>query len=214
MNRETFFIGIAGPSCSGKGTIAQALVSRWAEAFPGLPQRVVVLPQDAYYQDVVTLPPEERAIRNFDEPAAFDWPLMERQFRELVDGRVIHCPVYDFETHARLKEYREVGPADIAIFEGLLALYSESIRDMLSLRIYLDASDAVCRERRIARDVRERGRSRDSVERQFCETVQPMAERWVRPQRAFADVVVDGEGDIESGVAVIIAAIHERCRGT
>ena len=149
MNARRFSIGIAGPSCSGKGTVAYALANRWAEAFWESEQGVLVLSQDAYYVDLRVLPFKERALRNFDEPAAFDWPLMECQLRDLLESRAIDSPVYDFATHTRREGRRTIGPAHVVIFEGLLALHSESIRNMLDLCVYLDASDEECLERRI-----------------------------------------------------------------
>jgi uridine kinase len=170
---------------------------------------VVVLPQDAYYKDLSTLPLEARARNNFDEPAAFDWPLMERHLRALAEGHAVERPIYDFATHTRTNETQTIRPAPFIIFEGLLAFHAPAIRDLLQLRVFVDAPGAVCLDRRIRRDTQSRGRTRESVERQFLDTVQPMAERYVRPMRAFADLIIDGEGDADMGTAKVLSALAE-----
>ncbi len=206
MKQKPFLIGIAGPSCSGKTTLAHAVAERLTSAdASGRP--VMVLPQDAYYKDLSTLPLEERARNNFDEPAAFDWALMEQHLRNLAERRPVERPIYDFTTHTRREETLTMAPSAYVIIEGLLAFHSPAIRNLLALRVFVDAPDTVCLERRIQRDTQSRGRTRESVERQFRETVQPMAERYVRPVRAFADLVIDGEADIENGAAEVLAAL-------
>jgi uridine kinase len=179
-------IAIAGPSCSGKTSIARALRGVLGE------ERCVLLSLDAYYHDLTSLSLEHRARQNFDAPEAIDFALAVRHLARLREGRPVFRPAYDFSTHSRAGGLR-VSPAPIVVVEGLLALSSPELAPLYTLRVYVDAPPDVCLKRRLGRDVAERGRTPDSVRRQFDEHVQPMAERWVLPARYSADVLLDGE---------------------
>jgi uridine kinase len=176
-------IGIAGPSCAGKSELA-----RWLAARLNAP----VLNLDHYYIDMAELPLVERAKRNFDEPAALEHTLILKHARCLAAGAAIRAPRYDFATHTRSLSEELVTPAEYVILEGLFALQWPEVRALLQTKLFVFASDAVCFERRLARDVVERGRTPESVRWQFETTVQPMAHRHVLPARAYADLVLSG----------------------
>ena len=196
-----FLIGIGGPSCSGKSTLATHLARQ-------LSGSSAVLSLDAYYKDLSALSFDERARHNFDAPDALDWPLVEEHLNALAQGHAVERPEYDFTTHSRRDTRTAVPRADFILVEGLLALYAENIRALLNLRIYVDAPDAVCLARRIARDTLERGRTRESVLRQYGDFVRPMAERYVRPTRVFADLLINGTAPID--VEPLLAEIRRR----
>jgi uridine kinase len=197
-----FMIGIAGPSGSGKSSLARALASALSGWSP------VMVPLDSYYKDLRSLPPELRAGHNFDHPDALDRALAVRQLGELARGIAIDVPVYDFVTHTREAEARRVEPGWVAIVEGLFALYWEEIRAIFDLKIFLEAGYDLCLRRRAARDVRLRGRDEDLVHRQYHETVLPMFERYIHPTRQFADLLLRGENPLERSMATILEWIE------
>lgn len=200
--RRPYLIGIAGPSGAGKTTLAQRLAREL---------QAPILSLDAYYRSLDALPPAERERVNFDHPSALDHALLIEQLTALAAGRTIQVPVYDFATHTRTGETVPLAAPGFAIVEGLFALYWEEVRAQLATRVFVEAGDAVCFTRRLERDTRERGRSVESVQLQYRETVRPMAERYVLPTRAFADVVVGGTEALEDCAAAVLA--HVKARG-
>jgi len=185
---SVFLIGVAGPSCSGKTELA-----RWLSARLGAP----VLNLDLYYTDLAHLPLEERAKTNFDEPASMDQSAIFADAAALAQGKPIRPPSYDFATHSRTLAETVLEPSGIVILEGLFALFWPDLRSFLQLKVYVDAPDEVCLARRLERDVRERGRTPESVHWQFETTVKPMARKHILPTRSLADVVVSGTDPIE-----------------
>ncbi|MBN2311157.1 MAG: uridine kinase [Candidatus Hydrogenedentes bacterium] len=192
-----YLIGIAGPSCAGKTVLAHALAARLARRQP------VILPLDMYYADLAGVDPAARSRANFDTPDALDWPLVMAHVTALARGRAIAMPVYDFVHHTRAADTRPLGPGRIVIVEGLFALAHPELRALYDTRVFVTAPDAVCLARREARDVRERGRSAESVRTQYAETVRPMAQRHVLPTQRFADFVVSGDEAFEAAVEQI-----------
>lgn len=195
-----YLIGIAGPSCAGKSELAKHL----ARALPA-----TAIGLDAYYRDLNHLSLAERAQFNFDEPAALDHGLLITQVETLASGEPINQPIYDFSTHSRTTRTEHIAPAEFVIVEGLFALYWKELRHLYGTMAFVEAPDEVCLERRELRDVRERGRTPESVLRQFTETVQPMAALYVRPTRDFADVVVSGLNPIATSCDAVLQHIKK-----
>jgi uridine kinase len=193
---------VGGPSCAGKTSLARALARTWGTS------RACVIALDSYYRCLAHLPTEERARHNFDVPDAIEWPLAESHMRALLRGEAIEAPVYDFADHIRLSGWVRVEPKPLIVLEGLLALYNPVLREMGRLRVYVDAPDPVCFTRRERRDVSERGRTPESVRAQYETTVRPMAEQYVLPTRAYANMVVNGAGRVEDSVQVVLAALN------
>jgi uridine kinase len=187
---KPYLLGIAGPSGAGKTELARLLARR-------LPGGAALVSLDAYYCALTHLGPDERARCNFDHPDALDWPLIRQDVKRLSQGLAIDQPVYLFDCHARSAEIRRVEPAGFVILEGLFAIYDPLVRSLLDARIFVEAPDEVCLQRRIARDTVERGRSRDSVIEQYERTVRPMAREFVLPTRRYADLVVSGLNPLE-----------------
>jgi uridine kinase len=177
-------VGIAGGTGAGKTTLARTL----AASLGG----VVVLDLDSYYLDRSGLPPQARERLNFDEPEAIDVGLLVAHLGRLRNGRAIEKPRYSFESHTRVG-VDPIGPAPVVLVEGLLTLWWDELRDALDLKIYLDAPPDVRLARRIRRDIEWRGRTAESVLRQYEATVRPMHDLYVAPTRAFADLVLDGD---------------------
>ncbi len=200
MKSRPYIIGIAGPSCAGKTELARLLAAELGATTISL---------DAYYRELNHLTLPERARFNFDEPAALDHDLLIAQIETLADGQAIHLPVYDFATHARTAQTEHIAPAEFIIIEGLFALYWAELRQLYGTKVFVEAPDATCLERRQVRDVRERGRTPESVLLQFTETVQPMAALHVRPTAAFADVCVSGLQPIASSKAAVLEHVRK-----
>ena len=196
-----FLIGIAGPSGAGKSYLA----TRLAAALDGS-----VLTLDRYYRDLAHLPPAERAEANFDSPDALQHELLIEQIEQLRSGATVSLPVYDFAQHIRAQEVEAFAPADVVVIEGLFTFYWPQLRDLLDRKIYVDADDALCLARRKLRDAQERGRTAESVERQYRATVLPMATRYVRPTMLYADMVVAGDAAVEQVVSKVVASYKPR----
>lgn len=192
-------LGIAGPSGSGKSSVARAIVDKLGAA------AVTLVPLDAYYHDLERLAPALRREMNFDSPDAIDLALLTRQLRGLARGQAIELPAYRFETHSREPRGKLVAPASTVIVEGLFALYWAEICRLFALKVFVDVEDPVALERRIERDVRERGRTPGAVRAQYEATVRPMYERHVLPTRARADLVLDGRRAAEELVSELLA---------
>jgi uridine kinase len=197
-------VGVAGGSGSGKSSLARSLVE-------GLgPERASVLAHDAYYQDRSALPPPARAAVNYDVPDAFDHALFLEHLEALRAWRPVRPPAYSFATHRRTGYGPPVAPRPIVVIEGILLLWEPAVRAALDLRIYLDAPERVRLERRLARDVAERGRSTDAVLTQFAATVRDAHRTYVEPTRAMADLVLGTAGRLEPIAEIAVAVILDR----
>ncbi len=198
---KTLVIGIAGGTGSGKTT----LVKRLAEHFGG---RVTMLSHDNYYKCRDDLAFEERCKLNYDEPDAMDTSLMVYHLEQLRRGQAIDCPVYDFTQHNRSKETVCIEPKQVIIVEGILIFENEQLRNLMDMKIFVDADADVRLCRRIKRDVTNRGRSLESVLEQYETTVKPMHEKHVEPSKKYADVVVPIGGKNPVALDMIIGHIQ------
>lgn len=200
MAGKSYLIGIAGPSGAGKSYLARALADRL---------RAPVLVLDHYYRDLSHLPLEERARTNFDDPAALEDDLLVVQVERLSQGQPVEIPTYDFSGHIRTGNTHLFRPAEFVIVEGLFTLHWPELRRLLGTAVYVDLADDVCLQRRQRRDVRERGRTPESVVEQFRSTVAPMAARYVRPTQAYAHVVVFGAAPISEEVERVLKHVRQ-----
>ena len=199
MSADSYLIGIAGPSGAGKSYLAHHLAAVL---------HAPVLALDHYYRDLSHMPFEERVRSNFDRPDALEESLLISQITELRAGRAVALPTYDFAAHTRAPQTLHFEPAPYVVLEGLFTLYWWELRALLGTAVYVEMDNGGCLERRIERDVRERGRSRESVERQFQTTVAPMAEQYVWPTRQYADVTLTGDTPISEGVARVLEHVR------
>jgi uridine kinase len=195
-------IGIAGASGSGKTTLAAEL----ARELDG-----VYFPIDNYYRDLSHLPLPQRAKENFDDPALIESPLLAAHVAALARGETIERPLYDFSTYIRIPNRTEMMRAGaFVLVEGLFALFYEELLPLYQMRIYLDTPDDVCFERRMRRDILERGRTPESVRLQYETTVRPSSIAFVRPSAANADLIIDGTAALDWKVEQVLAAMRER----
>ena len=199
---KPYLIGIAGPSGAGKSFLAENLVRALGDA--------VILPIDAYYPDLTHLSPDQRAQLNFDDPNILDTHLLFAHVAALSRGEPIEQPVYDFARHTRTDHHIVIHAKQYVLIEGLFTLHWPEVRERVHTAIYVDLGDALCLARRIDRDVRERGRTPLNVQHQFENSVRPMAERYVRPSAARADVVVLGNSPIHEEIQAVLSHISRR----
>ena len=180
-------IGIAGGSGSGKTTLMKNLIARLGE-------QVTVVSHDNYYKRHDNMTYDERCLLNYDEPDAFDTSLMVYQLGELRRGFPVDCPVYDFTVHNRSNETVKIVPERVIIVEGILIFENKELRDLMDIKIFVDTDADIRLCRRIKRDVNKRGRSMESVLKQWQQTVKPMHELYVEPSKKYADLVVPEGG--------------------
>jgi uridine kinase len=198
MGVFVYIIGIAGGSGSGKTTFAKKV-----QDIVGC-NEAIMLSMDSYY--LHKLPEELKTASgkpNFDHPHAFDWALLNEHIADLKAGKTIECPIYDFTTSSRREETQTVTPTKVVLFEGIFTLFDKSIRSMLDIKSFLHVDSDIRFTRRLHRDVQERGRSLDSVIEQYYDTVRPMYQKYLDPQKQFADFTVGEETDV---AAKILAA--------
>ncbi len=200
MAQERFIIGIAGGSGSGKTTFAKRL----GDSLEG---KVSALSCDNYYRAQDDIPLETRRTRNYDSPEAFDFDLMYEQLRQLKSGEDVKCPVYDYVRHTRSAETAVVLSRPIIIIEGILLFTDARLRSLIDLKIYVetDADERIIR--RIDRDMRERGRTMDSVVSQYLATVKPMHNEFIEPTKRYADIIING-GLGEAAFMVVSSAME------
>ena len=195
-------IGIAGGSGSGKTTLMKNIVARYGDD-------ITVLSHDNYYKRHDDLTYEERCLLNYDEPAALETDLMARQLNQLRNGQAIDCPVYDFTVHNRSGETVRIEPRKVIIVEGILIFENKELRDLMDIRIFVDADADIRLCRRVTRDVNKRGRSLESVLIQYQETVKPMHEQYVEPSKRFAHILVPEGGKNAVALELIMNLIHK-----
>ena len=202
---QPLIIGLGGGSGSGKTTIARSIVDAIG------PDSVALIQHDAYYHDQTDLPMEERVKVNYDHPDSFETTLLVEHLRELRAGRAIARPIYDFTVYNRLADTVRVEPKHAVIVEGILVLYEPELRELMDLKIYVDTDPDLRILRRLERDLKERGRSFDSVHDQYLATVRPMHLQFVEPSKRYADIVIP-EGYNTGAVATVISMIREVLR--
>jgi uridine kinase len=205
MKRKPLIIGVAGGTASGKTTIANAIIESINH-----PQ-MVVIQHDAYYRDASHLPFAERAKINFDHPDSLETDLMVHHLRELIAGRPIEMPVYDFATHMRLKKGILKKPAKVIILEGILIFCEQALRELMDVKIFVDTDSDLRFIRRVKRDIQERQRSLESVIGQYLGSVRPMHIAFVEPSRKYADIIIP-EGHNPVSTALVVTLIRQRLR--
>jgi uridine kinase len=195
-------IGIAGCSGSGKTSLAQEL----ARELEGTHFHL-----DHYYRDLSAFTYEERCRRNFDHPDALESDLLIADMRQLASGHRIRYPQYDFATHTRIANTSvSVYEPHFLLVDGILALHYAALRRLYHLSVYVDTPDDICYQRRLSRDVQCRGRSPESVEEHYVETVRPMADEFVRPSAQYADLIVDGTSSFDWSVEQVLGTLRQK----
>lgn len=192
-------VGIAGGSGSGKTTLANKIIQYFGD-------EAALISLDSYYKDFSAMSMEERENINFDHPQSLDFALLKKHVDALKEYKPVQIPVYDFVTHARSTETRLVEPKEIVIIEGILVLADTELREMFDLKMYVDTDDDIRILRRIQRDVLERGRTFESINKQYITTVKPMHNEFVEPSKNQADIVIYGTNDNTNLVTKLLSS--------
>ncbi len=204
MGNSVMIIGIAGGTGSGKTTITRRLMKHFGN-------NVSVVYHDSYYRANDDISLEERRKLNYDCPEAFETELLINDLRSLRMGIPINCPVYDYSLHNRTAETTLIEPAPVVLVEGLLALSEPKLRELMDIRLFVDTDADVRILRRIVRDVRDRGRSLESVVEQYLGTVKPMHELHIEPTKRFADIIIPEGGHNMIALEMLIERINAHC---
>ena len=195
-------IGVAGGSGSGKTSVTKSIY----EKFKG--HSIMILEQDYYYKDQSHLPFEERLKTNYDHPLAFDNDLLLEHLNKLLNYESIEKPVYDYAMHTRSEEVIHVEPKDVIILEGILVLEDERLRDIMDIKLFVDTDADLRIIRRMMRDIKERGRSIDSVIEQYTSVVRPMHNQFIEPTKRYADVIIPEGGHNFVAIDLMVTKIQ------
>jgi len=208
-NRTTpLIIGIAGGSGSGKTTVANVILERVGA------KHIAYIPHDAYYRNLSSLPPIQRAAVNFDHPDSLETDLLIQQLKQLINYQAIELPIYDFKIHARTPYTIRIEPQSVIIVEGILIFAEPLLRDLCDVKIFVDTDPDIRFIRRLQRDITERGRSTESVIKQYLNTVRPMHLEFVEPSKRYADVIIPEGGWNVVATDMVVARIQTLLQDT
>ncbi len=202
MNTKSILIGIAGGTGSGKTSISNELLKEYGKG------EVAVIQQDSYYKDLSHIKLEKRQLQNFDHPDAIDIKLFHEQITDLLNDKTIDVPIYDFTTHVRSIEKITVSPHHVIVLEGILALHYVSLRQLMNIKIYVETPADIRFIRRLSRDIKERGRTTQSVIDQYLSTVRPMHDQFVEPSKFYADIIIPEGGENKVAIDLIRTKIN------
>ena len=201
-HRRPVVIGVTGGSGSGKTTVSNAIYNQLSG------QSLLILQQDSYYNDQSEMTMAERHAVNYDHPLAFDTDLMIKQIKQLLAYQPIEKPVYDYEQYTRSDKTIHQEPRDVIIVEGVLILDDQRLRDLMDITVFVDTDDDIRIIRRIQRDIKERGRTLDSVIGQYLATVKPMYHQFVEPTKRYADLIVPEGGENEVAIDLLTTKVR------
>jgi uridine kinase len=202
-SEERIIVGVAGGTGSGKTTVSRAILDRVGR------DRIAYLQHDSYYRDQSSVPFEERAKANFDHPDALESELLAQHLASLKAGQRVEVPVYDFTTHTRETRTVAVAPRKVILVEGILIFAERALRELMDIKVFVDTDADIRFIRRLQRDITERGRTVESVIRQYTETVRPMHLEFVEPSKRYADVIVPEGGFNVTAIDMIVARVKD-----
>lgn len=205
--KKVVIIGIAGGSASGKTSISAQLKEHYEHT-----NSVVIIRQDDYYKDQSEKTMEQRVLTNYDHPFAFDNDLLISQLQKLLQREVIKKPVYDFVNHTRSQEVEVIEPSDVIVVEGLFVLENEELRNLCDIKIFVDTDADIRFIRRLLRDVKERGRTVDSVVDQYLNTVRDMHNQFIEPSKRYADIIIPEGGNNMVAIDLLMTKISSVIR--
>ena len=202
----SFIIGIAGGTGSGKTTVVNKIVEQLAK------EEVAIIPQDSYYRDNGHLPLEVRQEMNFDHPRSLEFKLLIEHIKKLKEGKAIKQPIYSYLTCTRSEESIPVAPKKVIIIEGILILQNAQLRNLMDIKVFVDADSDDRLMRVIQRDLVERGRSVSKVLERYEKTVKPMHLQFIEPTKKFADIIIPQGGENKVGIDILISIIEKNLR--
>lgn len=203
MKSKPIVFGVAGGTGSGKTTVARHILQAVGA------EQVAHLPHDAYYRDMTGLSVAEHSRINFDHPDALETKLLIEHVRELVAGRPIEMPIYDFSQDRRTGETVRINPSPFILVEGILIFTNRELRELMDIKVYVDVDADIRFIRRFERDVQERGRDMQSIIQQYIDTVRPMHLQFVEPSKRYADVIIPGGGMNRIAINMVVSQLRE-----
>lgn len=206
IKQKPVVFGVAGGTASGKTTVANSILHSVGAS------QVAYLPHDAYYRDMPHLPFEERARLNYDHPDSLETDLLVEHVYSLISGKPVEVPVYDFTEHRRTSQTTFVNPCPLVLVEGILIFTNRALRRQMDIKVYVDTDADVRFIRRLVRDMEERGRSLDSIIKQYMETVRPMHLEFVEPSKRYADVIIPKGGLNEVALDMVVSGLKSLLR--
>jgi uridine kinase len=201
--RRPVLIGIAGGTGSGKTSVAREITRNID------PENIVLIEQDNYYKDQTQLTMTQRVLTNYDHPNAFDNDLLLEHLHQMLGGEAIEKPIYNFAEHTRAIYTDRVEPKQVVILEGIMVLEDQRLRDLMDIKIFVDTDPDVRIIRRILRDIKERGRSIESVVEQYMGVVRPMHMQFIEPTKKYADLIIPEGGKNQVAIDVLVAKVNE-----
>ncbi|XP_039268909.1 uridine-cytidine kinase 2-B-like [Styela clava] len=211
-----FIIGVSGGTSSGKTSVCQKIIQCLKETSMSKWGKVAIISQDDFYRELTSeqIALANKSQYNFDHPDAFDTKLMKKTLSELVQGKTVKLPKYDFKTHSRLKdEWTELGRCDVILFEGILVFYHKEIREMFNMKLFVDSDADTRLSRRVLRDISERGRELESVLHQYTTFVKPAFEEFCMPTKKYADVIIPRGHENTVAINLIVQHIRDILTG-
>lgn len=206
MNKEPLVIAIAGGTGSGKTTISNLITERVGV------ENITVLNHDAYYRDRMDLPLKKRAKLNYDHPNSLETELLVKHVKALKRGKTVEMPVYDFTTHSRKQDTITISPHPVILVDGILLFVEKELRKLFDVKIFVDTDPDIRFIRRLERDIRERGRTQESVIKQYLKTVRPMHLEFVEPSKRYADIIIPEGGMNQVALDMLAARIEKLLR--
>lgn len=200
---KPILIIVAGGSASGKSTVVNEIIERLKSV------HVAIIKHDDYYVDLTNMPMEERKLVNYDHPSSLDNELLYQHLQDLLNNKAVLKPTYDFIEHNRNTNKELLEPKKVIILEGILSLVDKRIRDLASIKIFVELDDDLRFIRRLTRDINERGRSVESVIQQYLTTVKPMYHKYVKPQKKYCDIIIPNDKSHHVAVDVIVCKIKD-----
>lgn len=205
--KRPMLIGITGGTGSGKTSVAREITRNIA------PENIVIIEQDNYYKDQTHLTWDQRILTNYDHPNAFDMDLLYNHLQQLLNGQGIEKPLYNFSKHTRAKHTERVEPREVIILEGILVLDDLRLRELMDIKIFVDTDADVRIIRRILRDMKERGRSIDSVVEQYLSVVRPMHMQFIEPTKKYADLIIPEGGKNQVAIDILVTKVNDIVNG-
>ena len=191
---NTMIIAVAGGTGSGKSFLARNLANTYSK------KEILIIEQDSYYKDISNLDYKDRCKQNFDHPDAIDSILIENHLKKLLSGKTIYSPRYNFFKHLRERKEKKIKQRPIIIIEGILLLHYVKLHKFYTLKVFVETPEHIRINRRIERDIKFRGRTKSSIEKQYYSTVKPMHEEFVQPSKSYSDIVIDGTALINKSI--------------
>lgn len=199
--KNSILIGIGGGTASGKTSLAKNISKNFNE------DQVCIIEMDSYYHDVGHMPQDMLHHHNFDHPDSYDFDLMIKQLKELLNGGTVNVPIYDYKTHTRTDRTRKIKGHKIVILEGILALVNDKLRNLMDIKVYVQAPDDIRFIRRLQRDIEKRDRTVSSVIEQYLETVRPMHQQFIETSKKYADLIIPQGGHNKVAIDLLTTKI-------